>query len=273
MRLKFTILILLVIAVPCFAGSKSSFPHGSAKHSTIDCAKCHKVTVESPDVTRFPGHAACASCHDFSNEAIKRSDQFCGICHNATPESAQKPALYRFPKVSVGTDFGYAFSHVGHLKPLPATASVMEPFAAGQNPICSNCHHPTPNKVDYTSDWGHKACFPCHGVTPVAGPSFNECKKCHEVGGDHFVSLTGSVKTFSHLDHTVDIRSKKKAELARYRTPDFLCFDCHSNVVTATKLPEVKNPPDTSCNSCHNGRIGLPDPLEGEVLAALKSRQ
>lgn len=252
--------------------SKASFPHGKAKHRTLDCAKCHKVSIEKPDVKYFPGHNACSSCHNFGEQALNHADSFCGICHNGTPTSVQQPALFAFPKRTVPTDFGYQFSHVSHLKTLPVNAALKEPFAGGQNPICTNCHHMTPTKVDYTSDFSHGACFTCHGQTPVAAPAFNECAKCHLVDGEHFVSLIDSVKNFKHSEHSIDIRSKKKVELANYRKPDFLCFDCHNNVATSTSLPAIHVPTEQTCNTCHNGRIGLPDPLAMEIITSLKSR-
>lgn len=272
MRYRYALLILLLFAAASYAGSKNSFPHGSKKHRTVDCAKCHStVSVAKPDVTRFPGHKACSSCHDFSKEALEHTEQFCGICHSGTPESAQKPALFRFPKGSVPTDFGYAFPHLGHLKTLPATANVMQPFAAGESPVCSNCHHAAPARADYMTDWGHQPCFACHGEQPVAKPAYNECKTCHVAEGERFVSLIDSVKKFSHQEHSIDIRSKKKADLAKYKKPDFLCMDCHSNVLTSAKLSEIQLPKGEYCNTCHNGKIGLPDPLPIETLAVLNT--
>jgi hypothetical protein len=273
MRYKLAFVILLAFTVSAYAGSKNSFNHASAKHRTLDCNGCHKLTVEKSEVTRFPGHGACASCHNFSDEGLKRPDKFCGICHNGTPQSTYEPALYRFPKPNIPTDFGNAFPHVGHLKPLPAGANVMQPFVAGQSPLCTNCHHMTVDKANFTSDWGHKACFPCHSATPVAKPAFNECATCHVVDGDHFTSIRDSVKAFNHMDHSIDIRSKKKVDLVKYTKPEYLCFDCHSSAANATKLSDIKLPTEQSCNSCHNGKIGLPDPLAMDVLAMIKARE
>src|SRR5262249_21720050 len=73
------LLLILAFAATTFAGSKDSFNHASAKHKTLNCNQCHKLTVEKSEVTRFPGHAACASCHNFSDEGLKRPDKFCGI--------------------------------------------------------------------------------------------------------------------------------------------------------------------------------------------------
>src|SRR5262245_60442431 len=99
------------------AGEQNTFQHKSKKHSELNCAQCHSVTIDKIEVKEFPPHAACVSCHNFAAEMVIHADAFCGVCHESKPISKSQPALFQFPKPRSSTDFGYIFSHLSHLKP------------------------------------------------------------------------------------------------------------------------------------------------------------
>jgi len=268
---------------------QATFPHGKPKHRTLDCARCHKIEPGKIDETRFTGHASCIGCHNFAVEDIVRPVTFCGICHNGRAVSRQQSALFKYPKYAGSTDFGVAFSHPSHLKPRPYAgfdrASLTNPLlnlsvlGSGDPPRCDDCHKPIdpmqakpamrkPPEID--SATGHPSCFVCHGDRPLAKPSLSECAACHKLSGPRYPRLYGIVKDFKHPDHIYDTRPIIKAEVHFPRAPDYLCSECHQVAVKAVSLAEIKLPEQDYCNQCHNGRIGLPDPLSREVINSLR---
>jgi hypothetical protein len=97
----------------------------------------------------------------------------------------------------------------------------------------------------------------------------NDCGGCHELGGPGSANLFGKVRAFHHADHEFDTRPIRKADFRR-RPPDYLCSECHATVDRAEKLSDIKLPQEQTCNLCHNGRLGLPDALEANVLRQLR---
>jgi len=259
----------------------ASFPHGKDKHKTLECSQCHKITPAEPNVKDFPGHASCATCHNLALEALTKPVLFCGICHEAGPISKARPALFRFPKPQVPTDFGTDFSHPSHLKQMPQriafTSSTQE--VSGQflqTPRCTDCHKRTqpasPGVPEMTLETGHRSCFKCHGEQPVKPPSMNQCAECHKLDGPHSPHLYNIVKSFKHEDHEFDIRPRKKKEYPLVKAPDYLCSECHASVVAAGTLDRIRLPEENQCVVCHNGRLGLPDSLARDVIDSLKGR-
>jgi hypothetical protein len=259
----------------------ASFPHNKDKHKTLECSKCHALTPDEPDVKDLPGHVSCAPCHNLALEALTKPALFCGICHEAGPLSKSKPALFRFPKPRVPTDFGTDFSHPSHLKPMPrqpAVAGSVQEVSGQllQTPRCTDCHKrvqaATRDIPEMTIETGHRTCFKCHGEQPVKPPSRNQCAQCHKLEGPHAPHLYNLVKAFRHEDHEFDIRPRKKKEYPLNKAPDYLCSDCHTAVVTADALDRIKLPDENKCAECHNGRLGLPDVLASDVLDTMRKR-
>lgn len=306
---------------------RAFFPHDKPGHRKVDCSKCHTITPQQIDETRFPGHVACVTCHNLALEAISRPVTYCGICHNSQVITKAKPALFLYPKPGGVRDFGMDFSHPAHLKPrqpsgLPVTTSGLSEqlerpravsgeeasqvrashtgsvqqassedsgsFQGGgwlqkasfsQNtviPTCFDCHKPAQQigrrTVDFITNVGHPACFVCHGAKPIAQPSMFQCAGCHQLNGPKYPNLYGTVVKFKHSDHVYDTRPIIKAQTVFPRAPDYLCSECHSSAAMATRLSDIKLPQENYCVQCHNGRIGLPDPLEKQVLDSLNRR-
>ncbi|HKV41984.1 MAG TPA: cytochrome c3 family protein [Blastocatellia bacterium] len=267
------------------------FPHGKAKHRTLECSKCHMITAGKIDEDRFPGHAACITCHNFAVEALARPSTFCGICHDGRAISKNQPALFRYPKPVVGSDFGIEFSHVSHEKPEAQPAIVVRlPLQEVQvggmrQPLCIDCHNgpgaglaPSSRMTQAQSSvqpeistaTGHPSCFACHGEKPVALPSLNQCNACHKLDAPRYPRLYGIVRDFKHPDHVYDTRPVLKVDAAIPRAPDYLCSQCHDSATKAARLDQIRLPGTSYCNDCHNGNLGLPDPLEQRVLDSLK---
>jgi len=276
----FLFLIVLAVGISAWGATErdSSFDHSKAKHRTLNCARCHKVTMNQPYEKKWPGHIACGECHDFAKMATTKYVEFCGICHAGKPESAERLELFPYPKPGIRSDFGLSFSHVAHLK-----SKVKPPqFPAdrsGQTMRCFDCHFKvqvvasTEKKQtavpEFILDRAHPNCFRCHGEVAVKPPSMNQCGKCHSLKGPKPPHLWNIVESFDHEDHNSDIRPKKKSEIGKKID---LCSECHAGVVASTTLIEIKLPASKTCSSCHNGKFGLPEPLPKKILSSLEKR-
>jgi hypothetical protein len=280
---------LAMVGIP-FKGEpvNSSFNHNSKKHRTLNCSACHKVSTAQPDVKNFPGHLACISCHNLAAEALFRPKQNCGICHSRLPVSKANTFMLDFVTKTrqIPSDFGIDFSHVAHRKPVPPdVAFVQSPVSKfkvtlGASPKCDDCHQRIETRrtdiPEMAIEKGHSTCFQCHGEKPANArinfPYMNDCGQCHELGGIKSPHLYGIVKSFHHEDHETynDTRPVRKAEY-RTKPTDYLCAECHKSVDAAKNLGEIRLPEENTCNLCHNGKLGLPDPLAGNVLREVRS--
>lgn len=91
----------------------SDFEHASRSHLALDCASCHKVeSVSRINVTEFPDHDACISCHRVQFFAAGARPQICTVCH--TVVSPRNDARFQFPKPNVASDFTGIFPHDKH---------------------------------------------------------------------------------------------------------------------------------------------------------------
>jgi hypothetical protein len=274
---------------------RASFDHKRKEHAKVTCNVCHRVTPLQIEVTSFPAHPTCVSCHNFAKEYFTRGNGFCGVCHQGGPTSKSSSALFRFKEKTdrlhalFGSDFGIDFSHESHRKPLPAsfefkpvttTPAEIQPakLTAGQTARCTDCHQrikkAMPGENELTIEKGHSTCFQCHGMRPETGarenfPYMNDCRECHEIGGPKATHLA-LIREFSHADHEWDIRPRKKADYRVPRPPDFLCAECHKSVDQAKQLSDIRMPDESNCSTCHNGRLGLPDTLARDLLDKLK---
>jgi hypothetical protein len=274
---------------------RASFTHKRKEHEKVTCNVCHRVTPLQIEVTSFPAHPTCVSCHNFAKEYFTRGTGFCGVCHQGGPTSKASSALYGFKEKTdrlhalFGSDFGIDFSHEAHRKPLPASfefqpvttrPSDLPPakLTEGQSARCTDCHQrikkAMPGENELTIEKGHSTCFQCHGMRPDTGgranfPYMNDCKECHEIAGPKATHLA-LIREFSHADHEWDIRPRKKADYRVPRPADFLCAECHKSVDQAKQLSDIRMPDESNCSSCHNGRLGLPDVLARDLLDKLK---
>ena len=258
---------------------EASFPHGTEKHRSLECGKCHQISTLKPDVKEFPGHAVCLGCHNLALEAVTRAERYCGVCHKHERLTKAQPALFPFPKPLPAGDFGANFSHPSHLKPTavaPVALSPAMPAAGSMTPRCTDCHklaeRVSSQQPDISKATGHPACFKCHGERPAKPPSMFQCVECHKLQGPRSPHLFGSVKDFRHQDHAIDIRPRKKADFAKARPADLLCMECHQSAVTATSLKDIRLPEENTCMLCHTGKLGQPEILVRTVLDGLRKK-
>ena len=272
---------------------RATFTHGRREHANVNCNACHRVTPSQVDVVSWPGHAACASCHNFAGEFFRRGVGFCGICHTGP----SRTALFDFQDKTrrlqslFGSDFGIDFSHPDHRKPLPADFQIQRiankpagvsdvSITPGEIAKCTDCHKlvkPVPvGGRELSIEKGHSTCFQCHGMRPDSGalanfPYMNDCRECHETGAPKGANLK-DIAEFKHSDHEYDIRPRRKAEYRVKRPPDFLCAECHKSVEQAETLSQIKAPTNENCAACHNGRIGQPDAVAQNILDKLRQQ-
>lgn len=257
------------------------FHHGNAKHRTLECGKCHKISPEKIDDTQFPGHQACIDCHNLALEALSRPVLFCGICHQGRPVSTTQAALFQYPKPNVKSQFGIAFSHPSHTKPEPIpevnvyVASKSVTVGGDRQPLCMDCHTSLPQliqgKPEITSATGHPACFACHGQNAIKPPTMFQCGECHKLDTPGYPHLFGSVDQFRHADHIYDTRPVLKINAGIKKSADYLCSECHVSAAKAVSLSQISLPQVQYCNDCHNGRLGLPDALARHVVNSLQA--
>ena len=124
-RIKTVLLLLLllplfVLGVGVAQGQRrpavdySKFSHATQKHQAA-CNSCHKAPTKDwmkasafPDVSDYPGHDACVSCHrpQFFRGA---RPPICSVCHSKT--SPRDEARFAFPNSASKPQFTTEFPH------------------------------------------------------------------------------------------------------------------------------------------------------------------
>jgi hypothetical protein len=275
----------------------SKFSHATNKHQAA-CNTCHKVptrdwqkTKSHPDITDYPGHAACVSCH---RPQFFKGDRppICTVCH--TKISPREDARLAFRNPPTRLQFTIEFPHDKHqdvIATLPDrfdlnTSHVFmrasfrptgmdEPGQTFNN--CSICHvqqtiAPKPPDGAWTDGFipetasfksaptNHSACFNCHWKSqqPVA----DNCSGCHKLAATPYVH--GSSPTRISLKFKHEGGGEKKNHVAE-------CTTCHINITKAASLRGLKpDVPITSCTECHN-KDGLRQDVSKELAAIDKN--
>ena len=199
------------------------------------CNSCHKVPAKNykefrkgeaafPDVTDFPEHSSCLSCHKEQFFARERpAPSICSNCHIAvTPKDT---ARWLFPSLGDVTDpklkrrefvseFGVGFPHDKHIDVVGVNAPHLRGRASFVNALFQE-KKPAPPK----------SCPVCHETYQPQGKSSEEYVIKPPKGiGDAFWLKKGTFKTVPN-SHTI-------------------CFTCHS--ADSGIAPEPKN-----CEMCH----------------------
>lgn len=221
----------------------SKFSHTThAVAQKLACNSCHKVPSKNwkefrkgdaafPDVTDFPEHASCLSCHReqfFARE--QPAPAICSNCHIAvTPRDT---ARWLFPSLGDVTDpklkrrefvseFGVGFPHDKHIDVVGLNRSGRPSF------VTALFQEKKPGPP--------KSCPVCHETYQPQGNSSEEyVVKPPKTLGDAFWLKKGTFKTIPN-SHTI-------------------CFTCHN--ADSGIAPEPKD-----CNTCHK----LVTPLQLKV--------
>ena len=273
----------------------SKFSHSTKKHQSA-CDTCHKIPTASwkkvssyPDITDYPGHEACVSCHRAQFFKGARP-VICSGCHTRTSPRDEARLEFRNPKNA--SQFSIEFPHDRHqdviafsrdrrnfsTKLLSHAAHKLsfadEPTQNYNN--CTICHRDDPDHGPPPKGWpdnfkpsretfkgspnGHDSCFNCHwtGAKPIA----QNCNGCHKltVTKPNPESMPRISLKFQH-----EGGGEKKVHVAE-------CTTCHINITKSVTLRGLKpDVPLTSCTECHN-REGLRQDLSKELAAIDKNR-
>ncbi len=220
----------------------------------LACSSCHKVPSKNwkevrkgdaafPDVSDFPEHAACLTCHREQFFARERpAPAICSNCHvNNGPKDTSR---WLFPSLGDVNDplkkrrtfvseFGVGFPHDKHLDVVGVNAP-----APGRDPLV---WFATVSLQEKKKDGPPKNCPVCHETYRPQGNSSEEfVTKPPKNIGDAFWLKKGTFKTTPN-SHTV-------------------CFTCHSADSGIAPAP-------TDCNVCH--KLSSPQALKVDFEAKL----
>ena len=221
------------------AADYSKFLHSTPKHRAT-CNTCHKI--QFPDITDYPSHDACVSCHrpQFFRGA---RPPICSVCHSKT--SPRDEVRYAFRNPATKLQFNIDFPHDVHQD-------------IGYND-CSLCHGTrTPTFKAVPTD--HASCFNCHWKSqePVAA----NCNGCHKLAPTPYAS-TLQARISSKFIH--EGGGEKKQHIAE-------CTTCHIHITKPASLRGLKpDVPITACTECHN-KDGLRQDLSKELVSIDKNR-
>jgi Cytochrome c7 and related cytochrome c len=236
----------------------------------LACSSCHKVPSKNwnlmrkgdaafQDVSDFPEHSSCLSCHKEQFFARERpAPSICSNCHIAvTPKDT---ARWLFPSLGDITDpklkrrefvseFGVGFPHDKHIDVVGMNSI---PFRGGL-PAAASGSSPTLNAISarfVTASFQEKkpappkSCPVCHETYQPQGKSSEEyvVKPPKDIG-DNFWLKKGTFKTIP-TSHTI-------------------CFTCHN--ADSGIAPEPKN-----CEVCH--KLSSPTQLKTDFDPALATK-
>ena len=162
----------------------SNFSHTThVTKEKLACNSCHKFPTANwkevrkgdaafPDVTDFPEHSTCLSCHRQQFFARERPvPQICSNCHvNATPNDSSR---YPFPSL------GEPFLSTTRAKDFVSDFRVLFPHDKHADADCADCHK-TRQKTFQARPLTHAACFTCHNQESELAPLPPNCDSCHK---------------------------------------------------------------------------------------------
>ena len=217
----------------------TKFSHSTPKHQAA-CNTCHKFPSKDwtkissfPDVTDYPSHDACVSCHRPQFFRGVRPP-ICSVCHSKT--SPRDEVRYAFRNPAAKLQFAIEFPHDKHQDAIALLRFAHPP--QGYN-NCTICHGPR-TATFKAAPTDHGSCFNCHWKSqePVAA----NCNGCHKLASAPYV-LAEPERISAKFIH--DGGGEKKQHVAE-------CTTCHINITRASTLrgltPDV---PIAACASCH----------------------
>jgi Outer membrane cytochrome MtrC/MtrF-like, domains II/IV len=224
----------------------SKFSHDIAQHK-IACNSCHKFPTANwnkvrtgeaafQDVTDYPEHSSCVSCHrkQFFTGA---QPVICTICHtNPSPTDSSRHPFPNPPEVfdaspkgrNQVSEFGISFPHDKHVDIVGELMNDnVKPRGARVIPVSFHQDASAKKDVAKTEESDPKSCAVCHKTYQPQGESDEEyvTKPPKELAEDAFWLKKGAFKTSP--THAV-------------------CFTCHT--------PEGLQPTSSDCATCHKLR-------------------
>ena len=253
-QIKMPIVLFLICVYPCLSVANidySKFSHATQKHRAT-CNTCHKITF--PDITDYPSHDACVSCHrpQFFRGA---RPPICSVCHSKT--SPRDEARFAFRNPASKLQFTTEFPHDRHQDVIAMLRFNHAPPQGYNN--CTICHG-SRTATFKAVPTEHASCFNCHWKSqePVA----NNCNGCHKLATPYTRATEPTRISMKFIHEGGGERKQHVAE----------CTTCHINITKAATLRGLKpDVPITACTECHN-KDGLRQDLSKELLALDKNR-
>ena len=272
----------------------SKFLHTTKQHQA-ECLTCHKIPTSNslevrgyPDVTDYPGHDACVSCHrrQFFRGA---KPPICSVCHSKV--SPRDDVRFAFRKPESVRQFQIEFPHDTHQDVIAqrftevpnATFFVRASFSSRrrqqqtqQYNNCEICHAPrtapppaaaggwidgfTPDALTLKSmPANHGSCFNCHWKSEQ--PVKEDC------GGCHRLPTPADQITFTDVPKRISMKFRHGREQHVME-----CTACHINITRSGTLRGLRpDVPISACSECHNK---APSHLEiSDELAAIDKKR
>ncbi len=245
----------------------SRFSHATKKHQA-ECKSCHIIPSKNsstfPDITDYPDHAACVSCHrpQFFKGA---RPQICSVCHTKT--SPRDEARYAFRNPASRLQFTIEFPHDKHQDVIaglfkPRKPGVALAHAPQQQQNYNNCTicHASQNATFKAAPTDHASCFNCHWKSqqPVA----TNCNGCHKLAAPYNAATTPTRNSAKFIHEG---GGEKKNHVLE-------CTACHINITQSATLRGLKpDVPITACTECHN-KDGLRQDVSKELAAIEKNK-
>lgn len=178
----------------------SQFCHQShVGQRKLECASCHRFPSRNwkevrkgdeafPDITEYPEHKDCLSCHRSQFFARERPvPRICKSCHvNATPSDTSRlpfPSLgEKFWSTTKGSsfvsDFLIHFPHGKHSDQECSTCHAAEQGAAPKN---ASDLFQLKSETFKNRLLTHTVCFTCHNQESELAPLPQSCDSCHKL--------------------------------------------------------------------------------------------
>src|SRR6185436_14420364 len=297
------------------AGSRvdySSFSHATRKHQAA-CNTCHKIPSvnwrqarDYPDITDYPGHDACVSCHRL--QFFKGAKPvICSVCHSKV--SPKDDVRFAFRNPTSRRQFLIEFPHDKHqdviaklfLKfPKDAWSTTGRArYSAVGPPRFVTTSFTSSRFITDDKTKHYNNCEICHGPrnTPVVAPatawtdgyvpdnltlksipaSHATCFGCHWKSEQPVNVNCGGCHKLPNPPAPIALAGtpeRKSMKFRHGREQHVLeCTTCHINITKAATLRGLKpDVPITSCTECHN-KDGLRLDVVKELVAIDKNRE
>ena len=230
---------------PGFSHSSARYPL-TGKHQTVECAACHKKTLEQGTVVQYTHieFSTCSSCHlDPHNGKFVQS---CQSCHstsawNEGPAKSFDHSLTRFALKGKHTSVKCVQCHTEIEKKGKPVAGR---YAVTKFALCGDCHEDA-----HAGQFAHRAdrgkCEACHTEERFIPSRYSVA--------DHNTSrfvLTGAhIATACTGCHTPGAVKAKNTHLFHWKG-EIRCATCHADVHKS----EFQSEPKKECEGCHATR-------------------
>lgn len=254
------ILFLIWVEPRLSAPDYSKFLHSTPKHQAA-CNTCHKIPSEDwtkasafPDITDYPDHDACVSCHrpQFFRGA---RPPICSVCHVKT--SPRDEERYEFRNAASKPQFTIEFPHDRHQDAIAQLRFAHAPQGYNNCTICHASRDATFKAVPAN----HSSCFNCHWKSQA--PVATDCNGCHKLAAKAAEPAETPKRISAKFIH--EGGGERKEHVAE-------CTTCHIHITKSASLRGLKpDVPITACTECHN-KVGLREDLNKELVALEKNR-